>query len=513
MGRWEADTVDLIYLDPPFNSNASYNVLYADHGAGKAQYRAFDDTWAWNEAAQARLETYESAVARSAHKAVVGLAAMLGHSGMLAYLTYMAERLEQCHRLLKPTGSIYLHCDPTASHGLKLLMDAIFGSANFRSEIIWKRTSAHGDTKQGRKQHGRIHDVLLFYTKTDDWAWNPVYTDYDPSYVKSFYRHVEEGTGRRYRLDNLTGPGGAAKGNPEYEVMGVRRYWRYSKERMRSLIREGRVVQTKPGNVPQYKRYLDEMPGVPLQDIWTDIPPVSPQAKERLGYPTQKPVKLLERIIRASSNEDDFVLDPFCGCGTTVDAANRLRRRWSGIDISSFAVDLIRKRRMADQDIVVKGIPYSLRAARKLAAANPFSFESWAVMRLPGFTPNTAQVADRGVDGRASLATPPSDGGSRLALAQVKGGKFSLSQLRDFIHVIGREQAAFGIYVTLDPVKSRNAIAEAASAGMVAVGAERYPRCQLWSLAQHFEGHGPRLPTMNDPYTGKPMWQPDLWPS
>ena len=258
---------------------------------------------------------------------------LLGTNDMLAYMSMMAPRLVELRRVLKLTGSLYLHCDPTASHFLKLLMDAIFGPANFRTEIIWKRTSAHSDTRQGRRQHGRIHDVLLFYTKNDDWNWNPVYTEYDREYVENFYRFVEP-DGRRYGLWDLTGPGGAAKGNPSYEVMGVRKYWRYTQEKMSELIAQGRVVQVNPGAVPWYKRYLDEMPGVPLQDLWTDIRPIGSQAAERLGYPTQKPVALLERIIQVSSSEGDTVLDPFCGCGTTIAAAQKLGRRWIGIDIT-----------------------------------------------------------------------------------------------------------------------------------------------------------------------------------
>jgi hypothetical protein len=219
---------------------------------------------------------------------------LIGPCDMLSYLVMMAPRLMQCRRVLKATGSMYLHCDPAASHYLKLLMDAVFGPANFRTEIVWKRSSAHSDAKQGRAQHGRIHDVILFYTKTDEWFWNHVFTPYDQSYVDSFYKNTETETGRRYQLDNLTGPGGEAKGNPSNEVMGVTRFWRYSKEKMAELIRRGRVVQTKPGSVPRYKRYLDEMPGLPLQDLWTDIGPISSQAAERLGYPTQKPAALLE---------------------------------------------------------------------------------------------------------------------------------------------------------------------------------------------------------------------------
>ena len=316
-----SETVDLIYLDPPFNSNREYAAPIGSEAAGAA----FKDTWtlsdvdlAWHgEIAEANPPLYR----------VIDTARETHGKGMQSYLIMMAVRLLEMRRVLKPTGSVYLHCDPTASHYLKLLMDAVFGANNFGSEITWKRTSAHSDTRQGRRQHGRIRDLLLFYTKTDEWTWNPVYTAYGPEYIANFYKHIEPQTNRRFRLGDLTGPGGAAKGNPHYELMGVTRYWRYSEERMKQLVKEGRVVQTKPGTVPQYKRYLDEMPGVPLQDLWTDIKPVQPKSKERRGYPTQKPLALLERIIRTSSNEGDIVLDPFCGCATALLAAEKLGRQ------------------------------------------------------------------------------------------------------------------------------------------------------------------------------------------
>ncbi|MGB6483058.1 MAG: site-specific DNA-methyltransferase [Candidatus Acidiferrales bacterium] len=216
-------------------------------------------------------------------------------------------------------------------------MDAVFHPQNFKSEIAWKRSTAHSDTKQGRKQHGRIHDILLFYTKSESWTWNPQYTTYDEDYVRGFFKHVELKTGRRFGLYDLTGPGGAAKGNPEFEFMGVTRYWRFTRDKMKQLATEGRIVQPKPGTVPRQKRYLDELPGVALQDAWTDINPIGAQAAERLGYPTQKPEALLERIISTSSNEGDTVLDPFCGCGTTISVAQRLNRKWIGIDITHLA--------------------------------------------------------------------------------------------------------------------------------------------------------------------------------
>ncbi len=313
-----SESVDLIYLDPPFNSNRNYSAPVGSAAAGAA----FKDTWTLSDldvAWMGLIADEEPAIYKTLE------AAGLTHGkGMQSYLCMMAVRLLEMRRVLKDTGSVYLHCDPTASHYLKLIMDAVFGSGNFRSEISWKRTSAHSDTRQGRRQHGRVRDTILFYTNSADWTWNPIYTSYDQEYIDKFYRHIEPDTGRRYQLGDLTGRGGAAKGNPEYEVMGVTRFWAFSKERMQEMIDAGRVVQTRPGAVPRQKRYLDEMPGVPLQDSWTDIGPISSQAKERLGYPTQKPLALLERIIKASSNEGDMVLDPFCGCATACVAAENL---------------------------------------------------------------------------------------------------------------------------------------------------------------------------------------------
>ena len=332
-----SDCVDLIYLDPPFNSNRNYAAPVGSAAAGAA----FKDTWTLSDLDVAWMGLI--ADEQPAMYQVLQTAGITHGKGMQSYLCMMAVRLLEMRRVLKDSGSIYLHCDPTASHYPKLLMDSIYGQSNFRSEIIWKRTTAHNDGRQGRQQHGRVHDVLLFYTVSDQWTWNTIYTDYEPEYIARFSL-IEPETNRRYTLDNLTGPGGASRGNPQYEVMGVTRYWRYSEERMQELIAAGRVVQSRPGAVPRYKRYLDEMPGLPLQDSWADISPINSQARERIGYPTQKPLALLERIIRASSNEGDVVLDPFCGCATACVAAENLGRRWVGIDISPKAVELVNMR-------------------------------------------------------------------------------------------------------------------------------------------------------------------------
>ena len=488
------ESVDLVYLDPPFNSNQDYNVLFGhqDGARAAAQVKAFDDTWRWDQAAAGAYQEIVESGGRVS-LALQAFQTLLGPSDMLAYLAMMAPRLVELRRVLKPTGSLYLHCDPTASHYLKLLLDSVFGAKNFKTEVIWKRSSAHSDGKQGRRQHGRIHDVILFCTKSDSWTWNTLHTPYDEHYVKSFYRFVEEGTGRVYRLDNLTGPGGAAKGNPRYEVMGVKRYWRYSRERMRTLIKEGRVVQTSPGRVPAYKRYLDEMPGVSLQDIWTDIPPIAARAAERLGYPTQKPVALLERIIESSSNEGDVVLDPFCGCGTTVAAAQKLNRRWIGIDITHLAINLIRHRLIdtygpeVKNEFEVTGEPVSVAGAAELAASDPYQFQWWALGRVGARPTDEKKGADRGIDGRLFFHEGRKTTDTKQVVLSVKAGRTGPAPVRDLRGVLDREGAAIGVLISMkEPTPKMRE--EAASAGFYQSPWGRHPRMQLLSVAQLLEG-------------------------
>ncbi|MCU1326158.1 MAG: methylase, partial [Bryobacterales bacterium] len=361
------ESVDLVYLDPPFNSNANYNVLFRGPSGEKshAQIEAFEDTWHWTDEAEQAFDDVMQSGNADAAEVLRSIRLFLKENDLMAYLTMMAIRLMELHRVLKPTGSIYLHCDTTAGHYLKILLDAVFGPASFINQITWKRTTAHSDGRQGRKAYGNITDIILFYSKSNEYTFNQQYLPYGEEYLKKYsYRDAD---GRQYRLDNLTGPGGEAKGNPEYEVMGVVRHWRYSRASMDELIAQGRIVQTKPGSVPQYKRYLDEMPGIPMQNLWDEINAINSQAQERLGYPTQKPVALLERIISISSNEGDIVLDPFCGCGTTIHAAQKLRREWIGIDITNLAISLIEKR-LADAfpgaTFEVHGTPKDLEGAR-----------------------------------------------------------------------------------------------------------------------------------------------------
>jgi len=475
------ESVDLIYLDPPFNSKATYSVLFKEKNgtASAAQVAAFEDTWHWDmstEGAFREVVTGGGPSRTSGHGKIGALLdalrQFLGSNDMMAYLVMMAIRLIELHRVLKPTGSIYLHCDPTASHYLKLILDAVFGADNFRTEIAWKRSSAHSDARQGRRQHGRIHDVVLFYTKTgSNYTWNQLFTPYDPEYIEHFYRHVEPDTGRRYRLSDITAPGGAApeKRNPKYEFLGTMRYWRFSKERMKELYDEGRIIQTRPGSVPCQKRYLDEMPGVPLQDIWSDIKPIGAQAAERLGYPTQKPEALLERIIQASSNEGDLVLDPFCGCGTTIAVAERLHRRWIGIDITHLAITLM-KNRLEDafgaelSPYEVIGEPKDVQSAAALAEQNRYQFEWWA-LGLVDARPaqDKKKGADKGVDGEIVFFDDDS-GKAKKVIVQVKSGHVTRQQIAALKSDMEREKAAVAAFITLHeptgPMKK-----EAAEAG------------------------------------------------
>ena len=329
-----SESVDLIYLDPPFNSNRNYAAPVGSRAAGAA----FKDTWTLSDLDTAWMGLI--ADEQPAMYKVIETAGMTHGKGMQSYLCMMAVRLLEMRRVLRDTGSIYLHCDPTAGHYLKMLMDSIFGAGNFRSEITWRRTSAKGLAFKGYPNNA---DILLYYTKTDEFTWDRPFRPHDQAYVDKFYRYVEPETGRRYRLDNLSNPN-RDRPNLTYEFLGVTRVWRWTKERMQAAYDDGLVIQKRPGAVPALKRYLDEMKGTPVDTIWSDISPIQAKSKEGTGYPTQKPLALLDRIISASSNPADVVLDPFCGCATACVAAEKLGRKWVGIDISEKAVELVNMR-------------------------------------------------------------------------------------------------------------------------------------------------------------------------
>lgn len=376
---------------------------------------------------------------------MMGLKRTLGPSGMMAYLSYMAERLAEIKRVLRSHGSIYLHCDPHASHYLKVVMDDIFGADRFRNEIIWRIGWVSGFKTQ-KKGWIRNHDTLLYYTMSDAAykRFNKEYLPYPEDYVR---RDGKPPTGKGFPIEDT---------------------WNCS---------TGDVLHS-----------------IMIQSFST----------EKVGYATQKPLDLLRRIIKASTNEGDVVLDPFCGCGTTVFAARELKRRFVGIDISPFAIDVVRGR-LKDNEIPVSGIPTDMAGAQKMALEKPFEFEKWAVTRIPGMAPNSKQVGDGGIDGRGKTTE------GNLVLAQVKGGNVIPGHLRDFLHVIEREQAGFGVFVTLNQYDSKNARAEMAKLGRVKIGANMYPRAQLWSVAEYLDNRPPMLPAMADPYTGEPMQTKDLF--
>ena len=448
MRNWRDVSVDLIYLDPPFNSSAQYNILFGKDTEGNprdpmAQFTAFKDTWYWTREADESVEKIKGALGHPAHKAIRGLAEMLPETGMLAYLVYMAERLAEMHRILKDSGSIYLHCDPTASHYLKTIMDDIFGADNFRNEIVW----AYSKPRNTKYKFLAGHDIILFYAKGKN-VFNPIRVARKVEYKSGYVRKRADGT-----------------------------EW--------TPASEGRLCT----------------------DTFTDIGNTYHMPKkERLGYPTQKPLALLERIVTASSNEGDIVLDTFCGCGTTAHAAYNLKRKFLGIDISPFAITRICKDRLKEAEgLEVRGLPTDLQSAHAMWKNDPFKFERWAVTTLPGFLPNDIQTGDGGIDGRGLMLNPP-EGEDGLVVAQVKGGSFTPDQLRAFLSKVKGKKVSMGVFVTLEKVKPTPTMHKVqAEAGTFAKGATKFDRIQFWSIAEHFEKAHPPLPAMRDPGTGGGM--------
>ena len=497
-------SVDLIYLDPPFNSNATYNVLFRERSGDEsaAQITAFDDTWHWSLESE---RAYQDVITHGPAKVGQLLAAMrafLGQNDMMAYLTMMAQRVIELHRVLKPTGSIYLHCDPTASHYLKLLLDAVFNARNFRNEIVWKRYGAHNDVGQGSTRFGRVHDTILLYGKSESVVWNQGFVPLDDSYIQTTYRFIEEETGRRFTTTPLTGPGGAEKGNPVFEWNGHTRAWRYSRETMQQLDAEGRLYYSRTG-YPRRKLFLEESRGVPVQDMWYDINSLSGSNAERLGYPTQKPEALLERIINASSNEGDVVLDPFCGCGTAVVAAERLNRRWIGIDITHLAISLIRHR-LHDtfgnelRPYKVVGEPEDVGSAGALAKQDRYQFEWWA-LGLVDARParDKRKGADSGIDGYINFFDDNSGRPKRIVV-QVKSGHVNRGQIATLKGDMEREKAQLGLFVTLDE-PTRPMLQEAVAAGFYEpehYPGQQYPRLQILTIDELLAGKPAEYPRM-----------------
>ena len=448
-GSINPESVDLIYLDPPFNSNASYNVLFkAPSGEqSQAQIEAFEDTWHWNESAERAFDKVLTGPHSDASIMIRAMRTALGENDMMAYLAMMAVRLIEMHRVLKETGSLYLHCDPTASHYLKLLLDGIFGTTRLKNEIIWcyRRYTAVASRFQ------RLHDVVLFYTKSSEHVFNDIRIPYGEQSGKkdSHYKQDEDG-----------------------------RWFRWQKRR---------------GQVP-YKIYLSGE-GVRVGDWW-EIPHINASAKERLGYPTQKPLALLERIVTASSNEGDVVLDPFCGCGTTIHAAERLGRHWIGIDVTHLAIALVERRlREAFPGIVydVHGVPKDDAGARDLASRDKHEFQKWITAQI-GAQPYKSgkKGMDRGIDGY--LYFRDANKKSQFAIVSVKGGEnITPSMVRDLKGTMERENAVMGLFLTLNE-PTREMVKEAASTGLYETGGQKIPRLQILTAAAILAGSKPQVP-------------------
>jgi len=491
------ESVDLVYLDPPFNSKATYNVLFGEKNGSRSesQIKAFEDTWHWDAVAA---EAYDQVLEGGGQvaEAMRAFRTLLGGNDMLAYLSMMAPRLVELRRVLKPTGSIYLHCDPTASHYLKVLMDAVFGPGNYRNEIIWKRRTGSSSAVHQSNKFGVCTDSILFYARTEAAALNAQY-NFDAlgyqEYVDKFFTHVDE-NGRRYALDNLANP--APRPNLMYEYRGYkppRNGWAISREKMQEWESEGRLhfPADKNGRIRR-KRYLDELRGKPVQSLWDDIEPIGAQAAERLGYPTQKPEGLLERIISASSHEGDLVLDPFCGCGTAVVVAERQKRLWIGIDITYLAVALM-KHRIWDTfresaKFRVLGEPTSLPDAKALAGQDPYQFQYWALGLVGARPAEQKKGADQGIDGRLYFHDE-AGGKTKQVVISVKSGHVSVSQLRDLVGVVEREKAQIGLFITLEeptqPMRS-----EAASGRFYDSPGwgQKYPKIQILTIEELLQG-------------------------
>jgi DNA modification methylase len=537
------ESVDLVYLDPPFNSDEVYNVSFASAGDAGAQIQAFDDTWRWDSETSA---TYDQLVAGGglpplAAECLAAIRALAKESPLTAYMVTMAPRLLELHRVLKSTGSLYLHCDPTASHYLKVMLDAIFGPKMFRNEIIWRRTGAHSP----QKSWGPTHDVILFYTKSSTYYFKPVVRPYSREHVRK--RYTQDAKGWKFTSGGniLTGAGsgGGESSQPwkGFDPAKKNRHWAlpgFVAEQMPEgfdalgplakldAAYAAGLIEINEGRAwPEPVRYLKETDGNPAGDIWAyqpgtggvlhgteagidqDVAYLGPTSPERLGYPTQKPVGLMERIIRASCPPGGVVLDPFCGCGTTIDAAQRNGRAWLGIDVTFIAVDLIRNRLRdifgdeIEGTYEVLGVPADLAAAHSLFARNPFDFERWAVSLVKG-TPNVKQVGDKGRDGLVRFYRGKKTKPGQI-IVSVKGGKqLNPAMIRDLEGTVSHDAAVDGgILITLwDVTKGMTAQADSAGTFTDPAG-NHYPKVQVLTIEQLLAGRIAKLPPVIRPYS------------
>ena len=508
-------SVDLIYLDPPFNSNAGYNVLWNTAGhAADASIEAFDDTWTWGDSAKDALMDIAKGTNRPLQVMMEAMHSAIGENPLMAYLAMMAVRLVELHRVLKDTGSLYLHCDPTASHYLKLVLDAVFGAENFQNEVVWKRTSSSNNPKRW----GPVHDTILFYSRSPSFRWNRTSMPLSQAYIESKYRHSDErGT---YRLSDLTAAGTRTgdSGKPwrGFDPTKTGRHWGVPSAIVASLTDDpslntqakldlidlhGFVYWTpgragKPG-FPQLKRYMTD--GQPIQDVIEDIPPINSQAQERLGYPTQKPRALLERIISASSNPGDTVLDPFCGCGTAVDAAQKLGRQWIGIDITHIAIGMIEDRMRSGYpgiEFETHGVPKDLDSAIRLANDDKHQFQQWACWQVGGY-PRDKKGGDKGVDGWFNYLA---EGGKiETGVISVKGGEhLNPGMVRDLGRVMERDHHRFGLFITA-ALPTKGVRDEIASHPLIETEFGRFPAMQVVTIAELIHGPKPKLPPLISP--------------
>lgn len=502
------ESVDLIYLDPPFNSQRAYNIIFPDKTGklSRAQIQAFEDTWFWGEESQQAFDDImRGSYSLELKDMMKAFKEFMGPSNLMAYLTMMAVRLVEMHRVLKMTGSLYLHCDPTASHYLKVLLDQVFGVEHFRNEVIWKRQSAHSDATT---KFSDVADIILFYAKTKNALFLPQFAGHDPAYVEKFYRFDDEDGRGRYRLGDMASPN--PRPNMMYEWLGFpcpAKGWRYQRETMQRLHDEGRIYYPRlPDGTfdttkrPALKRYLAEQEGSIVTNVWMDITSLHSSDAERIGYPTQKPVALLERIIRASSNVGDVIMDPFCGCGTAIAAAEKLGRRWIGIDVTHLAISLIKKRvtdHFPDAKFQVVGEPRSLDDAQALFKQSAFQFESWAVSLIGGQPFKSTGGGDTGMDG--FLYFQDFDGNYHRIIIEVKGGGYQPKDVRSLAHVLGREESPMGILIALEP-PTKGMLSAAAELGKWSMPGSRksYPVLQIMTIQDFFDGKKPELPDTSE---------------
>ena len=492
------EAVDLVYLDPPFNSNATYNILFRDELGmiPPSQTQAFSDTWHWYDAAEEYDDLRKNAPEKI-RRVIDGFYDFMGPCPMMAYLVMMTGRLLELKRILKKTGSIYLHCDHTASHYLKHLSDYIFGAENFRNEIVWKRTLGH---HLATKRFDVMVDSIFFYTKSNDFIFNPQYHQLTNEEIEKKFPFIEEETGRRFTHEKLEQASNEYSKKQTREIFGkvytTDLGWRWTQKTINERLRENpRCIILTGGDRPRYKRYSDEYQGRKIGNLWTDIQPLGSMARERMGYPTQKPLALLERIIKTSSNPGDLVLDPFCGCGTTIEAAEKLKRRWIGIDITHLAIEKITERLEKNFSLQcefkIKGRPEDYPSAAALALQDKYEFQWWALSlvhgRPFGGEGEKKKGADRGIDG-VYLFIDEKTKQSRSAIISVKAGKTGPVHIRELKGTVEREKAAMGILITLDP-PTKEMLNEAAAAGYYEVEdySKRYPKIQILSIKEYFE--------------------------